>query len=147
MSLGPSRPGPFSRGSSAKELTDNVAPEETLREGPDSHHTPRKASISEEKCEIENNRATETGEEGHILTLVNAYRLNLHILCMLFIFEILSFCFIAVKSETLQVTGVSEKPVLSEEEVERKSKSIIDEFLHINDYKVQRHSALILNHL
>uniref|UniRef100_A0A673K659 Eukaryotic translation initiation factor 4 gamma 3-like n=1 Tax=Sinocyclocheilus rhinocerous TaxID=307959 RepID=A0A673K659_9TELE len=78
VSLGPSRPGPFSRGSSAKELTDNVAPQETQREGPDSHHTPRK---------------------------------------------------------TLQVAGVSEKPILSEEEVERKSKSIIDEFLHINDYK------------
>uniref|UniRef100_A0A8C1AGQ0 Eukaryotic translation initiation factor 4 gamma 3 n=1 Tax=Cyprinus carpio carpio TaxID=630221 RepID=A0A8C1AGQ0_CYPCA len=92
VSLGPSRPGPFSRGSSAKELTDNVAPQETWREGPDSHHTTRKASISEEKCEIENNR-------------------------------------------TLQVAGVSEKPILSEEEVERKSKSIIDEFLHINDYK------------
>uniref|UniRef100_A0A672T546 Eukaryotic translation initiation factor 4 gamma 3 n=1 Tax=Sinocyclocheilus grahami TaxID=75366 RepID=A0A672T546_SINGR len=100
VSLGPSRPGPFSRGSSAKELTDNVAPQETQREGPDSHHTPRKVSISEEKCEIENNRATET-----------------------------------LKSETLQVAGVSEKPILSEEEVERKSKSIIDEFLHINDYK------------
>uniref|UniRef100_A0A671TA65 Eukaryotic translation initiation factor 4 gamma 3-like n=1 Tax=Sinocyclocheilus anshuiensis TaxID=1608454 RepID=A0A671TA65_9TELE len=84
VSLGPSRPGTFSRGSSAKELTDNVAPQETRREGPDSHHTPRKVSISEEKCEIENNRA---------------------------------------------------KPILSEEEVERKSKSIIDEFLHINDYK------------
>uniref|UniRef100_A0A672T6P5 Eukaryotic translation initiation factor 4 gamma 3 n=1 Tax=Sinocyclocheilus grahami TaxID=75366 RepID=A0A672T6P5_SINGR len=41
----------------------------------------------------------------------------------------------SVKSETLQVAGVSEKPILSEEEVERKSKSIIDEFLHINDYK------------
>uniref|UniRef100_A0A8C2IZ37 Eukaryotic translation initiation factor 4 gamma, 3a n=1 Tax=Cyprinus carpio TaxID=7962 RepID=A0A8C2IZ37_CYPCA len=75
LSLGPSRPGLFSRGSSAKELTDNVAPQETWREGPDSHHTPCK------------------------------------------------------------VTGGSEKPILTEEEVERKSKSIIDEFLHINDYK------------
>lgn len=28
------------------------------------------------------------------------------------------------------------KPALSEEEMERKSKSIIDEFLHINDFKV-----------
>ncbi|XP_053172576.1 eukaryotic translation initiation factor 4 gamma 3 [Scomber japonicus] len=28
-----------------------------------------------------------------------------------------------------------DKPALSEEEIERKSKSIIDEFLHINDYK------------
>uniref|UniRef100_A0A672M5Z4 Eukaryotic translation initiation factor 4 gamma 3 n=1 Tax=Sinocyclocheilus grahami TaxID=75366 RepID=A0A672M5Z4_SINGR len=100
LSLGPSRPGLFSRGSSAKELTDNMAPQETWREGPDSHHTPREASIPEEKCEIENNRPTET-----------------------------------LKSETLQVTGGSEKPILTEEEVERKSKSIIDEFLHINDYK------------
>uniref|UniRef100_A0A672M7I9 Eukaryotic translation initiation factor 4 gamma 3 n=1 Tax=Sinocyclocheilus grahami TaxID=75366 RepID=A0A672M7I9_SINGR len=89
LSLGPSRPGLFSRGSSAKELTDNMAPQETWREGPDSHHTPREASIPEEK----------------------------------------------LKSETLQVTGGSEKPILTEEEVERKSKSIIDEFLHINDYK------------
>ncbi|XP_074162081.1 eukaryotic translation initiation factor 4 gamma 3 isoform X5 [Sminthopsis crassicaudata] len=30
---------------------------------------------------------------------------------------------------------VPEKPMLSEEEMERKSKSIIDEFLHINDFK------------
>uniref|UniRef100_A0A8C1KK75 Eukaryotic translation initiation factor 4 gamma, 3a n=1 Tax=Cyprinus carpio TaxID=7962 RepID=A0A8C1KK75_CYPCA len=89
LSLGPSRPGLFSRGSSTKELTDNVAPQETWREGPDSHHTLCKASISEEK----------------------------------------------LKSETPQVTGGSEKPILTEEEVERKSKSIIDEFLHINDYK------------
>ncbi|XP_052465573.1 eukaryotic translation initiation factor 4 gamma 3 isoform X1 [Carassius gibelio] len=100
LSLGPSRPGLFSRGSSAKELTDNMAPQETWREGPDSHNTPCKASISEEKCEMENIRATET-----------------------------------LNSETPQVTGGSEKPILTEEEVERKSKSIIDEFLHINDYK------------
>uniref|UniRef100_A0A673GBS9 Eukaryotic translation initiation factor 4 gamma 3-like n=1 Tax=Sinocyclocheilus rhinocerous TaxID=307959 RepID=A0A673GBS9_9TELE len=86
LSLGPSRPGLFSRGSSAKELTDNMAPQETWREGPDSHHTPRKLHFP-------------------------------------------------LKSETLQVTGGSEKPILTEEEVERKSKSIIDEFLHINDYK------------
>lgn len=31
-----------------------------------------------------------------------------------------------------------EKPSLSEEEIERKCKSIIDEFLHINDFKVSR---------
>ena len=30
-----------------------------------------------------------------------------------------------------------DRPALSEEEMERKSKAIIDEFLHINDYKVQ----------
>ncbi|NWY70163.1 IF4G3 factor, partial [Erithacus rubecula] len=32
-------------------------------------------------------------------------------------------------------TPVQEKPSLSEEEIERKCKSIIDEFLHINDFK------------
>ncbi|XP_060766148.1 eukaryotic translation initiation factor 4 gamma 3 isoform X3 [Neoarius graeffei] len=37
------------------------------------------------------------------------------------------------KESSLSV--VPAKPVLSEEEMERKSKSIIDEFLHINDYK------------
>lgn len=38
-----------------------------------------------------------------------------------------------VKSEPVILTP--DRTVLSEEEVERKSKSIIDEFLHINDYK------------
>eukprot|EP00066_Takifugu_rubripes_P022618 XP_011611884.1 PREDICTED: eukaryotic translation initiation factor 4 gamma 3 isoform X1 [Takifugu rubripes] len=38
----------------------------------------------------------------------------------------------AVKAEPLQP---QDRPALSEEEVERRSKSIIDEFLHINDYK------------
>lgn len=36
------------------------------------------------------------------------------------------------------VVQTPDRPALSEEEVERKSKSIIDEFLHINDYKVLR---------
>ncbi|XP_063173598.1 eukaryotic translation initiation factor 4 gamma 3 isoform X8 [Candoia aspera] len=40
----------------------------------------------------------------------------------------------AVKSEVL-IPHPQEKPALSEEEIERKCKSIIDEFLHINDYK------------
>lgn len=34
-----------------------------------------------------------------------------------------------------------DKPSLSVEEIERKSKSIIEEFLHINDYKVLRLSV------
>lgn len=38
-----------------------------------------------------------------------------------------------VKAEPVQTP---DRPAMSEEEVERKSKSIIDEFLHINDYKV-----------
>ncbi|XP_034170013.2 eukaryotic translation initiation factor 4 gamma 3 isoform X3 [Pangasianodon hypophthalmus] len=40
----------------------------------------------------------------------------------------------SVKKES-SVSVAPAKPVLSEEEMERKSKSIIDEFLHINDYK------------
>ncbi|XP_049627898.1 eukaryotic translation initiation factor 4 gamma 3 isoform X4 [Suncus etruscus] len=39
-----------------------------------------------------------------------------------------------VKPE-IPVTSASDKPSLTEEEMERKSKSIIDEFLHINDFK------------
>ncbi|KAL0158309.1 hypothetical protein M9458_046385, partial [Cirrhinus mrigala] len=40
----------------------------------------------------------------------------------------------AVKLEVL--SGPSpDKPTLTEEDMERRSKSIIDEFLHINDYK------------
>uniref|UniRef100_A0AAR2IYY5 Eukaryotic translation initiation factor 4 gamma, 3a n=1 Tax=Pygocentrus nattereri TaxID=42514 RepID=A0AAR2IYY5_PYGNA len=46
-----------------------------------------------------------------------------------------------VESQTREspVTVVPAKPVLSEEEMERKSKSIIDEFLHITDYKEAVH--------
>ncbi|XP_054993440.1 eukaryotic translation initiation factor 4 gamma 3 isoform X9 [Sorex araneus] len=40
----------------------------------------------------------------------------------------------SVKPE-IPVTSASDKPTLTEEEMERKSKSIIDEFLHINDFK------------
>ena len=38
----------------------------------------------------------------------------------------------------IPATSASDKPALSEEEMERKSKSIIDEFLHINDFKVNK---------
>lgn len=40
-----------------------------------------------------------------------------------------------VKPE-IPAMSAPDKPALSEEEMERKSKSIIDEFLHINDFKV-----------
>ncbi|ETE60124.1 Eukaryotic translation initiation factor 4 gamma 3, partial [Ophiophagus hannah] len=46
----------------------------------------------------------------------------------------------AVKSEA-PVPHPQEKPALSDEEIERKCKSIIDEFLHINDYKVLKDST------
>lgn len=46
------------------------------------------------------------------------------------------FIMLTVKPEP--VVQIPDRPVLSEEEIERKSKSIIDEFLHINDFKVLR---------
>lgn len=42
--------------------------------------------------------------------------------------------FLAVKQEPTPAT--STKPTLSEEELEKKSKAIIEEYLHINDMKV-----------
>lgn len=42
---------------------------------------------------------------------------------------------VAVKLEAVPGPA-TDKPALSEEEMEKRSKSIIDEFLHINDYKV-----------
>ncbi|KAM5270001.1 eukaryotic translation initiation factor 4 gamma 3 isoform 9-T9 [Hipposideros larvatus] len=41
----------------------------------------------------------------------------------------------AVAKQEIPATLAPDKPALSEEEIERKSKSIIDEFLHINDFK------------
>ncbi|XP_021565526.1 eukaryotic translation initiation factor 4 gamma 3 isoform X2 [Carlito syrichta] len=41
----------------------------------------------------------------------------------------------SVAKPDISTTSASDKPALSEEEMERKSKSIIDEFLHINDFK------------
>nr|XP_023407727.1 eukaryotic translation initiation factor 4 gamma 3 isoform X10 [Loxodonta africana] len=41
----------------------------------------------------------------------------------------------SVAKPEIPATSAPDKPALSEEEMERKSKSIIDEFLHINDFK------------
>lgn len=44
--------------------------------------------------------------------------------------------FLAVKQEPTP-PATSTKPTLSEEELEKKSKAIIEEYLHINDMKVR----------
>uniref|UniRef100_A0A3Q3IIL8 Eukaryotic translation initiation factor 4 gamma, 3a n=1 Tax=Monopterus albus TaxID=43700 RepID=A0A3Q3IIL8_MONAL len=80
-----SRPGPFVRGGSSKELLKSQSPEEPQREREREGAEPWRSSVTEDRTEPEHR-------------------------------------------------GVRE-PVLSEEAIERKSKSIIDEFLHINDYK------------
>uniref|UniRef100_A0A8C9ZCF5 Eukaryotic translation initiation factor 4 gamma 3 n=1 Tax=Sander lucioperca TaxID=283035 RepID=A0A8C9ZCF5_SANLU len=77
-----SRPGPFTRGGSSKELLESQSPEEPPRR----------------------DREREGAEPRRTM-----------------------------KPEP--VVQTPDRPALSEEEIERKSKSIIDEFLHINDYK------------
>ncbi|XP_047195243.1 eukaryotic translation initiation factor 4 gamma 3 [Hippoglossus stenolepis] len=94
----PSRPGPFSRGSSSKELLESQTPEEPRRDREREGAEPRRPSVTEDKPEPERSRVREP-----------------------------------VKPEP--VVQTIEKPARSEEEIERKSKSIIDEFLHINDFK------------
>ncbi|KAM8757375.1 eukaryotic translation initiation factor 4 gamma 3 isoform 4-T4 [Acanthopagrus schlegelii] len=93
-----SRPGPFIRGGSSKELLESQTPDEPRRDREREGAEPRRPSVTEEKTEPERSRVREP-----------------------------------VKPEP--VVQTPDRPALSEEEVERKSKSIIDEFLHINDYK------------
>ncbi|XP_041804790.1 eukaryotic translation initiation factor 4 gamma 3 isoform X10 [Chelmon rostratus] len=99
MSAPPSsRPGPFIRGGSSKELLESQTLDEPRRDREREGAEPRRPSVTEDKAEPERNRVRE-----------------------------------AVKPEP--VVQTPDRPALSEEEIERKSKSIIDEFLHINDYK------------
>uniref|UniRef100_A0A7N6AC07 Eukaryotic translation initiation factor 4 gamma, 3a n=1 Tax=Anabas testudineus TaxID=64144 RepID=A0A7N6AC07_ANATE len=92
ISVAPSsRPGPFVRGGSSKELLESQTPEEPRRDREREGAEPRRPSVTEDKTEPE------------------------------------------LKPEP--VVQVPDRPALSEEEIERKSKAIINEFLHINDYK------------
>uniref|UniRef100_A0A8C9Z5H0 Eukaryotic translation initiation factor 4 gamma 3 n=2 Tax=Sander lucioperca TaxID=283035 RepID=A0A8C9Z5H0_SANLU len=92
-----SRPGPFTRGGSSKELLESQSPEEPPRRDREREGAePRRTSVTEDKTEPERSRVREPGETH---------------------------------------SATPDRPALSEEEIERKSKSIIDEFLHINDYK------------
>ncbi|XP_014872728.1 eukaryotic translation initiation factor 4 gamma 3 isoform X10 [Poecilia latipinna] len=91
-----SRPGPFVRGGSSKELLETQNPEEQRREREGAE--PRRPSVAEDKTEPERSKVREP-----------------------------------VKPEP--AVQKPDRPARSEEEIERKSKSIIDEFLHINDYK------------
>lgn len=93
-----SRPGPFVRGGSSKELLESQTPEEPRRDREREGAEPRRPSVTEDKTEPERSRVREP-----------------------------------VKPEP--VVQTLDRPALSDEELERKSKSIIDEFLHISDYK------------
>ncbi|XP_024126411.1 eukaryotic translation initiation factor 4 gamma 3 isoform X4 [Oryzias melastigma] len=96
------RPGPFVRGGSSKELLESQSPEGPQREREGAE--PRRPSVTEDKGELERSRVREAGDYAA-----------------------------AVKPEP--AAPAVDKPSLSVEEIERKSKSIIEEFLHINDYK------------
>ncbi|MEQ2244962.1 Eukaryotic translation initiation factor 4 gamma [Ilyodon furcidens] len=93
-----SRPGPFIRGGSSKELLETQSPEEPRRDREREGAEPQRPSVAEDKTELERSKVREP-----------------------------------VKPEP--VVQKPDRPAWSEEQIERKSKSIIDEFLHINDYK------------
>ncbi|XP_012737175.2 eukaryotic translation initiation factor 4 gamma 3 isoform X2 [Fundulus heteroclitus] len=91
-----SRPGPFTRGGSSKELLETQNAEEPRREREAAE--PRRPSVAEDRTEPERGKVREPAKPE-------------------------------------PVVQKPDRPARSEEEIERKSKSIIDEFLHINDYK------------
>lgn len=156
-----SRPGPFIRGSSSKELLESQAPDEPRRDRDREGAEPRRPSVAEEKSEPERSRVRESGEghntghtwEKNYLNIGKSpeaphwYQVPIKHFEILFVTEVsaqyhdILFSLVSdtsvfmstVKPEPVQTP---ERPALSEEEIGRKSKSIIDEFLHINDYKV-----------
>uniref|UniRef100_A0A3Q2PE77 Eukaryotic translation initiation factor 4 gamma 3 n=1 Tax=Fundulus heteroclitus TaxID=8078 RepID=A0A3Q2PE77_FUNHE len=91
-----SRPGPFTRGGSSKELLETQRAEEPRRDREAAE--PRRPSVAEDRTEPERGKVREPAKPE-------------------------------------PVVQKPDRPARSEEEIERKSKSIIDEFLHINDYK------------
>ncbi|KAM4885916.1 eukaryotic translation initiation factor 4 gamma 3 isoform 1-T1 [Sylvia borin] len=103
-----SRPNTFLRGSSSKELLlDNQAQEEQRREMLETvKQLTGGMEMDRNSTEAERNKAKESGNSSSVLTKPEA-----------------------------PPAPVQEKPSLSEEEIERKCRSIIDEFLHINDFK------------
>ncbi|XDV45939.1 hypothetical protein PO909_013939 [Leuciscus waleckii] len=98
-SVGPTRTGPISLGSSNKDVPEESV-QEVFRRDSNASDTPKLPASTADKSRLEHSQSRES----------------------------------AVKLEVL--SGPSpDKPALTEEDMERRSKSIIDEFLHINDYK------------
>lgn len=57
-----SRPGPFTRGGSSKELPETQSPEDLRREREKEGAEPRRPSVTEDKTEPERSKAREPGE-------------------------------------------------------------------------------------
>lgn len=64
-----SRPGPFIRGGSSKELLESQNPEEPRRDREREGAEPRRPSVSEDKTETERSRVREPGENAGLNTL------------------------------------------------------------------------------
>uniref|UniRef100_A0A8C2BDC4 Eukaryotic translation initiation factor 4 gamma, 3b n=1 Tax=Cyprinus carpio TaxID=7962 RepID=A0A8C2BDC4_CYPCA len=110
----------LSRGSSGRERIDRPLSAGPARTGPISLGSSNKEAPEESVQEVSrrDSNASDT-PKLHASTADKNLRLSL---------------IAAVKLEVL--SGPSpDKPTLTEEDMERRSKSIIDEFLHINDYK------------
>uniref|UniRef100_A0A8C2BIL1 Eukaryotic translation initiation factor 4 gamma, 3b n=1 Tax=Cyprinus carpio TaxID=7962 RepID=A0A8C2BIL1_CYPCA len=108
------------RGSSGRERIDRPLSAGPARTGPISLGSSNKEAPEESVQEVSrrDSNASDT-PKLHASTKIQDLRLSL---------------IAAVKLEVL--SGPSpDKPTLTEEDMERRSKSIIDEFLHINDYK------------
>lgn len=79
------------------------------------------------------------GQGTHPAPVTSVFRTLSLKMMLLFLFQMWGFflLFLPAKPEA-PAAPAQEKPSLSEEEIERKCKSIIDEFLHINDFKVNK---------
>ncbi|XP_060794246.1 eukaryotic translation initiation factor 4 gamma 3 isoform X7 [Neoarius graeffei] len=117
-----SRGGLSSRGSTGRERNDKPLTLGPSRSGPPSVGGPGKEA-AEEPLQEEVRKDTHIPDTPNLQTST-ASRSKLER---------------SQSRESVKLEAVpgptSDKPALSEEEMERRSKSIIDEFLHINDYK------------
>ncbi|XP_076124918.1 eukaryotic translation initiation factor 4 gamma 3 isoform X3 [Alosa pseudoharengus] len=100
------RLGPLSRAGSSKDLQEGAASEEPRREGPDTPVVQSPAQNQSRRASTDDRSDTDRNRTTRG----------------------------PVKAETPPAV-VPAKPALPEDEMERKSRAIIDEFLHINDYK------------
>lgn len=62
-----SRPGPYIRGGSAKELLESQTPDEPRRDREREGAEPRRPSVTEDKTEPERSRVREPGEEQTLI--------------------------------------------------------------------------------
>lgn len=102
------------------------------------------AEIEEVKTVETENKEVETEEAGTPLQAKTSQVENLNLLCLEWVKAaqtsdtklLFSPCSLIVERESVPAPPGLSKPAMTEEEVEKKSTAIIEEFLHINDVKV-----------